>query len=334
MRRFTLWRVGAAFAALSLSFTVLVACGSSSSGDGTSGKEVVLATHDSWAAPKELLKKFESESGYRLKVTQLGDAGELTNKLVLTKGNPVADAVFGIDNTFASRATDEGVVAGDLTPIDWGDVCVNVDDAWFASHNLAAPQTLDDLVLPAYKGLFVTPGATTSSPGFAFLLATIGRYGDGWKQYWTKLIANDAKIDGGWSDAWNVDYTAGGGKGTRPIVLSYNTSPVDTIPKGGSKPTTHALLDTCFRQTEYAGVLKGAKNVEGARALVAFLRSTEFQESLPDNMYVFPVDAAAKLPAAWTQWAPKSPNPIDVPAAEIDKNRQTWLTQWSDVTSR
>jgi thiamine transport system substrate-binding protein len=218
--------------------------------------------------------------------------------------------------------------------VDWGDVCVNVDLDWFEAEGLAPPRTLDDLVDPAYQDLFVTPGASTSSPGFAFLLATIGTYGvDGWQDYWSKLMDNGARIVSGWEDAYTVDFTAGGGNGDRPIVLSYNSSPPFTIPKGASRPTTEALLDTCFRQVEYAGVLAGSDNPEGAAALVDFLVTRGFQESLPDNMYVFPVDDQADLPPLWARWAEPAPNPISVPAVEIAEHRDEWLRAWSDVTA-
>ena len=188
-------------------------------------------------------------------------------------------------------------------------MCVNVDDTWFAKKGVAPPKTLDDLVEPAYKDLMVTPGATTSSPGLAFLLATIAAEGDGWQDYWKKLTANGAKVTSGWSDAYEVDFTAGGGKGTRPIVTSYSSSPPFTIPEGESKPTTHALLDTCFRQVEYAGVLKGSKNPAGMKKFIDFMQGEDFQAALPDNMYVYPVDSAVALPDSWEKYAPVSPKP-------------------------
>ena len=338
------------------------ACGSSDTGkdtgaagsaDAKPGKVVTIATHDSWAMTKEVLAEFTRETGITVKTQQHGDAGELTNKLVLTKDHPLADGVFGIDNTFASRAVDEGVLqeydahqpasakafalAGDaahyLTPIDYGDVCVNIDDTWFAQHHVAPPKTFGDLAAPAYKGLLVTPGATTSSPGLAFLVATIGTYGDGWKDYWKKLVANDVKIDSGWEDAYTVDFTAGGGHGDRPIVVSYSSSPPFTVPKGGDKPTTSALLDTCFRQVEYAGVLKGAKNPKGAQEFIDFMLRKQFQAALPENMYVYPVDTTVGLPADWAKWAPTAPNPVEVSAADITAHRSEWLRDWRDVTS-
>jgi thiamine transport system substrate-binding protein len=329
--------------------------GSSDESAGSQDKTVVVATHDSWAMSKSVLAEFTRKTGYRVKIEPNGDAGQLTNKLVLTKGSPIADMTYGIDNTFASRAVDQGVLAPytpdklpasagkyalddateaeRLTPVDYGDVCVNVDDVWFQRHHLAPPRTLDDLAEPRYRGLFVTPGASSSSPGLAFLLATIAKYGDDWPAYWRKLMANDTKITAGWSDAYEVDFTAGGGGGDRPIVLSYASSPPFTIPKGKSAPTTSSLLDTCFRQVEYAGVLKGANNPAGAKAFIDFMTQRSFQRALPDNMYVFPVDSNAPLPAAWAKFAKTAPKPYTVPPQEIAEHRDAWLREWGEITS-
>lgn len=317
-------------------------------------KDVVLVTHDSFFLPKKVEKDFEAQTGYHLVVKASGDGGTLTNKLVLTKDDPTGDVAFGVDNTFASRALDEGVFApysfdapagvsaydlpGDddhaLTPVDNGNVCVNVDDTWFKAHDLAEPRTLDDLTDPAYKDLFVLPGAATSSTGMAFLLATVSAYGDAWPDYWKKLMDNGARVTAGWSDAYEVDFTQGGGKGDRPIVLSYDSSPAFTVPKGATTSTTHALLDTCFRQVEYAGVLDGAANVPGAEAFVRFLTSSEVQEALPESMYVFPVVDGTSLPADWASYATQPDQPYSVDPADVAAHRDEWLREWSDVTSQ
>jgi thiamine transport system substrate-binding protein len=350
----------AVFAAATTAALGLTACSVTGTTDsGTGGgknKQVVVATHDSWAMSKSVMQQFTKQTGYRVQIESNGDAGQLTNKLVLTKGSPIADMVYGIDNTFSSRAVDQGILtpytpkteapaarrfepqdqrtADQLTPVDYSDVCVNVDDTWFAQHHLAAPKTLDDLTKPAYKGLFVTPGASTSSPGLAFLLATIAKYGEnGWQGYWKKLMANDTLVTSGWSDAYEVDFTAGGGKGDRPIVLSYASSPPFTIPPGKSTPTTSALLDTCFRQVEYAGLLKGAENPAGAKAFIDFMQGKEFQAALPDNMYVFPVDTGTALPKAWARYAPTPKSPYDVPPQDIAAHRDAWLRAWGDIVT-
>ncbi|WP_308281159.1 thiamine ABC transporter substrate-binding protein [Pimelobacter sp. 30-1] len=343
-----------------LTTTVVLVSGCSMLGAEDDGaraddKVVTLVTHESFALPDELVAKFEKDTGYDLKISKLEDAGALTNQLVLTKDDPVGDVVFGIDNTFATRAVDEGVFApyratlpegakqyalagddaGALTPVDTGSVCVNVDDAWFAAQGVPKPTSLDDLTKPAYKDLFVIPGASTSSPGLAFLLATIDQYGDGWPAYWTALMDNGAKVVKGWSDAYFTDFTFSGGD--RPIVVSYDSSPAFTLNKAGTKTSTSALLDGCFRQVEYAGVLrndKGTTNVSGAHAVIDWLVSPEVQAALPDSMYVFPVASETPLPAAWSQFATPAEDPAQVDPAQITAERKSWLEKWTEIVSR
>ena len=219
-----------------------------------------------------------------------------------------------------------------LTPVDNANVCVNVDDTWYAKEGLEPPQKLDDLTDPAYRDLFVTPGAAASTPGMAFLLTTIAAYGDDWPDYWEDLVGNGAKITKGWEDAYNVDFTQGGGNGERPIVLSYDSSPAFTVADGAS--ATSALLDTCFEQVEYAGVIEGAENPDGGEELVEFLVSPEVQAALPTSMYVFPVADGVDLPKEWATFAKQPKEPYAVDPAEVAANRETWLREWSDVTSR
>ncbi len=329
---------------------------------GAASGEVVLITHDSFSLPDEVIAEFTAQTGYTLRQQPSGDAGSMTNQLALTKGSPLGDAVFGIDTTFASRAFDEGILAaytpadppagveeheldGELaaylTPIDVGDVCVNIDTTWFADEGLAEPSTLEDLTKPEYSGLMVTPGASTSSPGLAFLMATIAEFGDGegaagkgWQGYWNRLVANDVLVTAGWEDAYLVDFTAGGGAGERPIVVSYASSPPFTIPEGGTEPTTRALMDTCFNQVEYAGVIEGAANPEGGQAVVDFLLSDTVQEALPESMYVFPVSEQVDLPPEWAKFAQVAEDPYDLPAQDIEANRLDWTTQWADIALR
>ncbi len=316
------------------------------------GGEVVLVTHESFVLPDEVKAAFEEQSGYDLVVRASGDAGSLTNKLVLTKDNPTGDVAFGVDNTFASRALEEGVFAGfehetpagvsdfdlpgdddhALTPVDNGNVCINVDDTWFETEGTAPPETLDDLTDPAYEDLLVLPSAATSSPGLAFLLTTIAAKGDAWPDYWADLMDNGALLTSGWSEAYQGDFTQGGGKGTRPIVLSYDSSPAFTVDgKGGT--STSALLDTCFTQVEYAGVLAGAANPDGAEELVEFLTGPEVQAALPESMYVFPVADGTPLPEDWATFAQQPTDPWEVDPAAVAEERDAWLTTWRDVTT-
>ncbi|QIK74554.1 thiamine ABC transporter substrate-binding protein [Nocardioides piscis] len=328
---------------------------------GEVGGKVVLVTHSSFNLPKKLVTAFEAESGIDLVTRAAGDGGTLAAKLSLTKGNPTGDLAFGVDNTFASRTLDEGVFAAyqpalpegadefaldegsdRLTPIDVGHVCVNVDTTWFAEAGIEPPARLADLAESRYKDLMVVPGASTSSPGMAFLLSTVAEFGDDaeatdgvdWRYYWKSLLDNGLKVVDGWTDAYYGDFTQGGGKGERPIVVSYDSSPAFTVAKGGDESTTAALLDTCFRQVEYAGVLEGADNPEGAKAVVDWLLTDEVQGALPTAMYVFPVSDSVDVPEDWSRFAVQPTAPLTVSPSDIAANREQWLTDWTDIISR
>ena len=236
---------------------------------------------------------------------------------VLGAGGPLAG--LGLDGTPAA------IIAA-LAFFNLAVVVRTVGSAW---------ESLDDLADPAYKNDLVVPGAPTSSPGMAFLLSTIAEYGeDGWQDYWSRLMDNGAKLTSGWDDAYFVDFTGGAEKGTRPIVVSYDTSPAFTVDKKTGRSTTGALLDTCFRQVEYAGVLANAKNPEGAQQVVDFLLSNEVQAALPDSMYVYPVSEDVTLPTDWATFATSPETPYSVDPATIAAKRKDWLTEWTDVTSR
>jgi len=338
---------------VALAATLLLAGCAAPAVEGTPSK-LVLVTHDSFNLSEGTLAKFTASTGIEVEVQAAGDAGELVNKLVLTKDSPLGDVVFGIDNTFASRAVSEGVLENyvspdlteaesqyllpddqggeQLTPIDNGDVCINVDHEWFAEAGLDEPVTLDDLRKPEYKNLLVAPAANSSSPGLAFLLATIAAKGDGWQDYWQALVENGVKIDAGWSDAYYVDFSGPSSEGDRPLVVSYASSPPFEVQDDGTVPTG-ALLDTCFRQTEYAGVIAGTQYPKEAGQLVDFLFSTVVQNDIPENMYVFPVNAAATLPDGWSDYAKIAENPFVVSPAEIDANREQWLTEWAAIAT-
>ncbi|WP_425955360.1 thiamine ABC transporter substrate-binding protein [Xylanimonas sp. McL0601] len=356
-RRTRTSRAAAAVVAVGL-LPVLAACGNASAhGDASSASAasgtVTLVTHDSWAVSKDVLAAFEKESGLTVKQVPMGDAGTLANQMVLTKDSPLGDVVFGIDNTFASRVVDAGALEpytpaglsksahpyvvgnGALTPIDLGDVCLNTDIAWFEKHGLSEPKTLEDVAKPEYKNLLVAMNPASSSPGMAFLLATIGAFGDdgyggkGWTGYWADLKANGVKVSDSWEDAYYAEFSGAGQGGTRPIVVSYSTSPAYTVTKDGSSTTTRALLGTCFRQVEYAGILNGAQNPAGAKKLIDFLVSQPFQADIPGQMYMYPADSSVELPAEWTTFAPLADQPFAVSPADITANRDAWIEKWT-----
>lgn len=331
-------------------------CGGTSD-DEASGGEVILVTHDSFAVSKGVKAAFEAETGVRLRILQQGDAGEMVNRALLTAGDPQGDVLFGIDDSLLSRSFEGDLfdryvspARDDLeepyrdadervTPVDHGEVCLNVDRAFYATRAGGPPRGLDDLVEPRYRGQLVVQNPATSSPGLAFLLATVARYGeDGWREYWRRLRANGVLVTDGWTEAYTQQFSgASGSPGKRPIVVSYATSPAAEVMFAGTpldEPPTAAVEDGCFRQVEYAGVLRGAANEAGARKLVDFLLSERFQADVPRSMFVYPVRAGTPLPAEFEQFAIRPADPLTLTPDAIAEGRDRWIDEWTTVVLR
>ena len=293
-------------------------------------KELTLITHDSFVISDELINQFETDSGYQLKIVRAGDVGALTSKLVLTKDSPIADVLYGVDNTFAPVVIKNSVISGELVPIDYADVCFNVDLNYFEENNLVIPNHWEDLIKPEYKNLTVIENPNTSSPGLAFLASTYGYFKSSEiSNWWSKLINNGVKVAGSWEDAYYTDFSGSSGQGKYPIVLSYSSSPAYEVDENG-KPKTKALLDDCFRQTEFAASLKNGRNNEGSKKLIEFLLSENFQSSLPENMYVYPIRKDSVLPEAWAKNAKPAKSTVG-DELDITANRDLWLTEFNRI---
>ncbi|MDQ3671541.1 MAG: thiamine ABC transporter substrate-binding protein [Actinomycetota bacterium] len=330
-----------------------VGCG----GSDDAQTDVVLVTHDSFVVSEDVKTAFEESSGFELRILQSGDAGELVSKALLTAGNPQGDVLFGVDNNLLSRALD-----GDLfepyesplleqvdetyeldsehrvTPIDHGEVCLNYDKAWFRERDVGPPESLADLTDPRLEGLVVVENPATSTPGLAFLLATIARYGEtDWQDFWRDLRKNRVLVVDGWEEAYNVRFSGSAGKGDRPIVVSYASSPPAEVIFASPRPKeapTAVVEDSCFRQIELAGVLRGARNEDGARELVDFMLSERFQEDIPLSMFVFPVNRDATLPPEFETFAVVPESPLELSPGEIGANRDRWVKEWTRVVQR
>ena len=320
----------------------------------TEGTTIKLVTHDSFAVSDGILDAFTEDTGIEVELLSSGDAGTLVSQSVLTAGDPVADVLFGIDTTFLCRGTRAGLFTpyapaalADVpdsyeqdpdhlvTPIDVGDVCLNYSKTAFPEA-AEAPKGLDDLTKPAFADEFVTENPETSSPGFAFLLATIAKYGEaGWKDYWKDLRANGVKVDPGWEEAYNGSF--GAGSGDRSIVTSYASSPVADVVYSDpprTEPAIGVVADACFRQVEFAGILRGTEHPEAAAQLVDYLLSPRFQEDIPLNMFVEPVNEKAEVPAEFEANRTIIDRPLTLSPAEIEAGRDGWTRTWTEIVLR
>jgi thiamine transport system substrate-binding protein len=341
---------------LMLILLLLAACGAGE--ESAAPSTLRLMTHDSFDISQETIDEFTAQTGIQLEIFKAGDAGAVVNKAVLAKDNPLADVLFGVDNTFLSRALDNDIFLpyhsprldqiddslkldpqNRALPVDFGDVCLNYDKAWFAENNLQPPANLADLVDPAYAGLTVVENPATSSPGLAFLLATISTYGeDGYLDYWQQLQDNDLLVSDGWEDAYYGSFTAAS-DGDRPIVVSYASSPPAEVyfaeEPPQEAPTAAVVGDgSCFRQIEFVGILKGTEHEAQAQQLVDFLLDVTFQEDIPLHMFVFPANETAVLPEVFAQFSQIPDQPATIPPQDISANREIWIEAWTNTVLR
>lgn len=326
--------------------------------DVTEPVTIRLMTHDSFDISAGVMEQFTAETGITVEIFRAGSGGEILNQAILTRDNPLADVIFGVDNTFLSRALANDIFVpyqspqlADIDerlqldpefralPVTYGDVCLNYDKAWFAGSDLEPPQTLEDLIDPAYAGLTIALNPATSTPGLAFLLATIGHFGeDGYLDFWQGMVDNDVLITSSWSDAYWGRFSAAS-DGDRPIVVSYASSPPAEVyfaeEELDEAPTAAVIGDgACFRQIEFVGILHGTPHEAAAQQLVDFILSPTFQEDIPLNMFVFPANNQAQLPDVFARFSQIPDNPATVDPEAIVANREQWIEAWTDVVLR
>ena len=322
-------------------------------------KSLVVMTHDSFSVSEDVIKSFESQNNVKIRFLLSGDTGAAINRAILTKNSPQADVFYGIDNTFMSRVLSEEIFepyassaltnirddlkldpSNRLLPVDFGDVCINYDKAYFQDRSISVPTSLSELTSDQYKGLLVVENPATSSPGLAFLMATIAEYGeDGYIQYWQELKENGLVIVNDWETAYYTNFSASSGKGNQPLVVSYSTSPAAEVlfsdqPLTDSPTSSIIEGNSCFRQIEFVGILAGTKERELSEKFIDFLLGLEFQEDLPLQMFVYPSNKNAKLPMEFTSYVEVPSNPAKLEPELISLNREIWIDTWTNEILR
>jgi thiamine transport system substrate-binding protein len=315
-----------------------------------------VMTHDSFSLSEEIVRDFEQKNNLKLEFIKSGDTGSALNRAILTKAAPQADVFYGVDNTYLSRALKEGIfepyvspILADIPspykldsenralPVDYGDVCINYDKAYFADKNLPLPESLADLTKSTYKGLLVVENPATSSPGMAFLLATIASYGmDGYLDYWQALKENGLVIVNDWETAYYTNFSASSGKGPQSLVVSYASSPAAEVVFAETKLTespTASLVgkDMCFRQIEFIGILAGTKNRPLAEKFIDAMMDVAIQEDIPMQMFVYPVNQKAAVPEEFIQFSQVPDQPASLEPEFIDQNREAILQAWTEA---
>jgi thiamine transport system substrate-binding protein len=323
---------------------------------------LILMSHDSFSVSEDVLAAFTAATGVEVQLLRAGDTGTALNQAILSRAAPVADVFFGVDNTFLSRALEADIFEpyaspylaaipdtfkldpeNRLLPVDYGYVNINYDRAGLEAAGLTPPARLEELTEPAWRGKLVVQNPATSSPGLAFLIATIGYFGEEgdytWREFWRDLRANDVYVSEDWSDAYYTQFSGSSGAGPRPLVVSYATSPAAEVffSEGAlTEPPTGNLLPPggSFQQIEFVGILKGTPRMELAQQFVDFMLQPEFQNDIPLQMFVYPVSSEATLPEVFVDFAEAPTDPAPVSPEAIEQNRERWIDEWTEIVLR
>ncbi len=323
---------------------------------------LTIMSHDSFNLSTDVVAEFERTNNVKLRFLKAGDAGSALNRALLTKNSPLADVLFGVDNTFLSRAVDGDIfepyapqgldqIGADLKldpenrliPIDYGFVNLNYDKG-SPLFQTTDPQTLtlEDLTKPEFRGQVVVQNPATSSPGLAFMLATIAHFGeDGWIKWWQQMRDNGVVVVDSWETAYYTNFSGSSGEGPQPVVVSYATSPAAEVAFSDgalTEPPTGNILppNGVFRQIEFAGILRGTQNLDLAKKWMDYMLSERVQNDIMPQMVVYPALPSATIPDVYRQFAP-------VPTAEqiatldpqtIAQNREHWLREWTQAVVR
>ena len=339
-------------ALLIMTIMVITAC-------QTEPTTLIVMTHDSFSVSEEIITEFEKENHVQVNFLMSGDTGSMLNRAILTKNAPVADVLYGVDNTFLSKAISEDIfepyqsaMVSDIPsefildpefralPVDYGDVCINYDKAFFKENQLQVPTSLESLTQEAYLGLMVVENPATSSPGLAFLLATIAEYGEeGYLDYWQRLKDNGLVVVYDWETAYYTNFSGSSGQGPQPLVVSYGTSPAAEVifsEKELDEAPTDSIVtpNACFRQIEFIGILRGTQKRKLAEKFIDAILDVPFQEDIPISMFVFPVNRNAAVPDEFLEYIQIPESPASLPPELITENRDRWIENWRELMLR
>lgn len=328
---------------------------------------VRILTYDIAAFSQSMLDEFTNNTGYEVELIRADDAGGILEQMLQTQGAPQSDLAVGLDNTYLQTALDFCLLQPHSTappaldpsatlpydgayalPFDQGDVCLNVDENGLNETERTFPVDLWELTGPEWNGKTSFPSPVTSSPGRAFMIATIDYFEHDDNQttnafdWWAAMADNNARFTSGWTEAYEVHYSGGYGEWTEGhigdsiLTVSYCHSPgVEAFYSGNSTHSTSITLErSTFHQVEYAGLTNGATNVNGANAFLDYLLSEEVNRNMPENNLMLSVLQEPTFPETdGYQWHTDTPAMnANVSMDRIAQNMDTWLNQWQTVT--
>lgn len=281
--------------------------------------ELIVYTYDSfsgeWGSGPQIAKLFQEKTGITVTYVDCGDSAQILSKAIIEKKNPYADVVIGLDNLVWEKAYENDVLqtykpsnsdvifdnleeqlGGKwiLTPYDYGYFAF----IYNTMAELPVPECLEDLTKPVYKNKIILMDSRTSTMGIGFEQWIHSVYKDSfYDDYMKRLEPSVLTVAPGWSIGYGM-FT----NGEAPLVLSYVTDTPYHIYNGeGNQFKALFFKDGHIKQVEGAGIIKGAKNLNGAKKFIDFLISEEAQNVLPLTQWMFPANKNVILPECYNE---------------------------------
>ncbi len=328
---------------------------------------VRILTYDITGFSDEMLSTFTNQTGFEIELVKADDAGGILEQLLQTQDAPQVDLAIGLDNTYLQTALDAELLQEHSTdvsglssaalepyngpfavPFDRGDVCLNYDESRVDGENLSVPTSLWDLTEPEWDGLAAFPSPLTSSPGRAFMTATVDYFENDDNgttdafDWWEAMAENGAIFTSGWTEAYEIHYSGGYGEwveghiGDAAMTVSYCHSPgVEAYYSSNwTKSTSLTLPRATFHQVEYAAVVAGASEIDGANAFLAYLLSEDVNRNMPENNLM----QSVLVDATWPEtdgYAHHTDTPelnAEITTQRIGQDMDGWLSSWQDAT--
>lgn len=331
--------------------------------DGT----LKILTYDIAAFSDDMLTNFTEQTGFAVELVYTDDAGGILEIMLQTQGSPQVDLAVGLDNTYLQTAldfclltvnnvdtsnVDPNVMAlydgPKAVPFDQGHVCLNYDESVVDGENLTEPQTLWNLTESQWTDKTVFPSPLTSSPGRAFMVATIDYFENDLDpnttafDWWKAMADNGATFTSGWTEAYEIHYSGGYGAwvdghlGDAAMTVSYCHSPGVEAYYGGNwtSSTSLVLPRATFHQVEYGGLVNGGGNQEAANAFLTFLLSEDINRNMPENNLMQSVLNNATWPEeeGYRYHTDLPTLNANITTERIGQEMDDWLMAWTNAT--
>lgn len=291
-----------------------------------------------WGLEPVVIPPFENICKCEVQVINVPDGASILNRLVIEGKETKADLVIGLDNNLSTKALELDLFepykpknsetvppelwfdeSNRLIPFDYGYLAIVYD----SEKLLRPPRSFNDLTSPLFRKKIIIEDPRTSTVGLGFLFWSTKISNSEYSEFWKKFKKNVLTITPSLDRADTMFK-----KGEAPMVISYTTSHTFHVINENSQRYKAAIFpEGHYVQIEAAGIVKGGKNRDLARAFMDYMLSAKFQGEIPTKNFMYPVVKDVVLPEAF-ETLPRPKKMLMIPEQVMSKKLLTWIDGW------